>query len=98
MSALNGLKLVAAKPTHKANPAVQRRHKVIAQLSEQIALAEANQRGETYVSTRTVVVRDKAAGTSQPEFVTYFDKSLIRLKAPMIYKTTNRVRVDDRCC
>lgn len=29
---------------------------------------------------------------------TYFDKSLIRLKAPMIYKTTNRVRVDDRCC
>jgi len=39
MSALTGLKLVSAKPTHKANPAVQRRHKVIAQLSEQIALA-----------------------------------------------------------
>lgn len=67
MSALNGLKLVAAKPTHKANPVVQRRHKVIAQLSEQIALAEANQRGETYVSTRTVVVRDKVGGTSQAQ-------------------------------
>jgi len=36
--------------------------------------------------------------SGHPEFVTYFDKSLIRLKAPMIYKTTNRVRVDDRCC
>ena len=37
-------------------------------------------------------------GAEAPEFVTYFDKSLIRLKAPMIYKTTNQVRVDDRCC
>jgi hypothetical protein len=31
-----------------------------------------------------------------PEFVTYFAKSLIRLEASMIYKTTNRVRVGDR--
>ena len=31
-----------------------------------------------------------------PEFVTNFDKSLIRLEASMIYKTTNRVRVGDR--
>ena len=35
-------------------------------------------------------------GAEAPEFVTYFDKSLIRLEASMIYKTTNRVRVGDR--
>jgi hypothetical protein len=40
MSALTGLKLVAAKPTHKANPVIQRRHKVLGQIGEQIALAE----------------------------------------------------------
>ena len=34
--------------------------------------------------------------SGSPEFVTYFDKSLIRLEASMIYKTTNRVRVGDR--
>jgi len=67
MSALTGLKLVSAKPTNKANPVIQRRHKVLGQLTEQIALAEASQRGESYVSTRTVVVRDKAAGTSQAQ-------------------------------
>jgi hypothetical protein len=65
MSALNGLKLVAASPTHKANPVVQRRQKVLSQLSEQIALAGASVRGESYVSSRTVVVRDEATGTSQ---------------------------------
>jgi hypothetical protein len=36
------------------------------------------------------------ASNVHPEFVTYFDKSLIRLEASMIYKTTNRVRVGDR--
>ena len=67
MSALANLKLVSAKASNKSTPAAQRRTKVLMQLDEQLALAAAQARGESYAATRTVVVRDKATGASSAQ-------------------------------
>ena len=61
------MKLVAAKASNKSTPAAQRRTKVLVQLDEQLALAAAQARGESYAATRTVVVRDKATGASSAQ-------------------------------
>ena len=58
MSALANLKLVAAKASNKSTPAAQRRTKVLVQLDEQLALAAAQVRGESYAATRTESPRD----------------------------------------
>ena len=70
--------------------------RVYAQLAEAFRDEAGNPRNRV-IATLGRVDKDDP-NINYPEFVTYFDKSLIRLKAPMIYKTTNRVRVDDRCC
>ena len=48
MSALNSLKLVAAKRPQSASPIVQRRNKLSNQLHEQIELAQCQADGKTY--------------------------------------------------
>lgn len=52
MSALNGLKLVTAKPQRVTNPVLLRRAKVVAKLDEQIELARAQAAGTSYTPTR----------------------------------------------
>lgn len=67
MSALASLKLVAAKSSAKQSPVAQRRTKVLQHVDEQLALAAAQARGESYAATRIVVVRDKATGASSAQ-------------------------------
>jgi hypothetical protein len=56
------LKLTAAKkPTH-ISPALQRRHKLLRRLDEQIALATAQQNGNTYAATRLRSYTDADTG------------------------------------
>ena len=56
------LKLTAAKkPTH-ISPALQRRHKLLRRIDEQIALATAQQSGSTYAATRLRSYTDADTG------------------------------------
>jgi hypothetical protein len=56
------LKLTAAKkPTH-ISPALQRRHKLLRRLDEQIALATAQQNGTAYTATRLRTYTDADTG------------------------------------
>ena len=62
MSALNGLKLVAAKRPQQASPVVARRHKLSKQIYEQQQLATAMAEGGTYAPVRLRSVKDKHTG------------------------------------
>ena len=62
MSALAKLKLVASKRTAAANPVQNRRNKLVAKITEQIALATARQEGRTYTATKVRAVADSATG------------------------------------
>ena len=62
MSALNSLKLVAAKRPQSANPVVQRRNKLSKQLFEQIELAKCTAESRVYAPTRLRTVKDKYTG------------------------------------
>lgn len=48
MTALAGLKLIAAKHNVAASPTQQRRNKLLKKIGEQIELANATLKGETY--------------------------------------------------
>ena len=62
MSALNSLKLVAAKRPQSAPPIVQRRNKLSNQLHEQIELARCQADGKTYSPSRIRSIKDKHTG------------------------------------
>ena len=62
MSALTGLKLVAAKRPQAATPIVQRRNKLSNQLFQQIELARCLSEGKTYAPTRLRNTKDKLTG------------------------------------
>ena len=62
MSALTGLKLVAAKRPQAATPLVQRRNKLSNQLFQQIELARCLSEGKTYAPMRLRNIRDKHTG------------------------------------
>ena len=62
MSALTGLKLVAAKRPQAAPPIVQRRNKLSNQLFQQIELARCLSEGKTYAPTRLRNIKDKLTG------------------------------------
>jgi hypothetical protein len=62
MSALAKLKLIASKRTAAANPVQNRRNKLVAKITEQIALATARQEGRTYTATKVRAVTDSATG------------------------------------
>jgi len=62
MSALTGLKLVAAKRPQAATPIVQRRNKLSNQLFQQLELARCLSEGKTYAPTRLRNIKDKLTG------------------------------------
>lgn len=62
MSALAKLKLVASKRVTTANPVQNRRNKLVAKITEQIALATARVEGRTYASTKVRAVTDSETG------------------------------------
>jgi hypothetical protein len=62
MSALNSLKLVAAKRPQSASPILQRRNKLSNQLHEQIELARCQADGKTYAPSRLRSIKDKHTG------------------------------------
>ena len=62
MSAMNSLKLVAAKRPQTASPVVQRRNKLSKQLFEQIELAKCTVESRAYAPTRLRTVKDKYTG------------------------------------
>ena len=62
MSALAGLKLIAAKRPQAAAPIVQRRNKLSNQLFQQIELARCLSEGKTYAPMRLRNIRDKHTG------------------------------------
>jgi hypothetical protein len=62
MSALAKLKLVASKRITAANPVQNRRNKLAAKITEQIALATARLEGRTYTSTKVRAVTDSETG------------------------------------
>jgi len=62
MSALTGLKLVAAKRPQAATPIVQRRNKLSNQLFQQIELARCLSEGKTYAPMRLRNIKDKHTG------------------------------------
>ena len=62
MSALSGLKLVAAKRPQAATPIVLRRNKLSNQLFQQIELARCLSEGKTYSPMRLRNIRDKLTG------------------------------------
>ena len=62
MSALTGLKLVAAKRPQAAPPIVQRRNKLSNQLFQQIELARCLSAGKTYAPMRLRNIKDKLTG------------------------------------
>lgn len=59
MTALAALKLIAAKPTTAANPSQQRRTKLLKKIAEQMALATATLKGETYSQKRQRTVTNE---------------------------------------
>lgn len=62
MSALAKLKLVASKRVTTANPVQNRRNKLAAKITEQIALATARLEGRTYASTKVRAETDSETG------------------------------------
>lgn len=62
MSALAKLKLVASKRVTTANPVHNRRNKLAAKITEQIALATARLEGRTYTGTKVRAVTDTETG------------------------------------
>ena len=62
MSAMTGLKLVAAKRPQAAPPIVQRRNKLSNQLFQQIELARCLSEGKTYAPMRLRNIKDKLTG------------------------------------
>ena len=62
MSALNSMKLVAAKKPAKQPPVVQRRNKLSNKLWEQVQLARAQKTGEAFAPTRMRSIRDPETG------------------------------------
>ena len=62
MTVLNTLKLVAATKPLALNPVLFKRNKFIAKLSEQQALAQAQQDGKTYAPTKQKKVTDADTG------------------------------------
>lgn len=62
MSALNSLKLVAAKRPQSASPVVQRRNKLSKQLFEQIELAKCTADSRAYAPIRLRTLKDKHTG------------------------------------
>lgn len=62
MSALNGLKLVAAVKINAMSPVQFRRNKLSAKITDQINLAQAMKEGKTYSPTRTRSVKDRITG------------------------------------
>ena len=62
MTVLNTLKLVAATKPAALNPVLFKRNKFIAKLSEQQALAQAQQDGKTYAPTKQKKVTDADTG------------------------------------
>lgn len=62
MSALNGLKLVAAKKPNQMPAIQQRRNKLAKRLWEQIELAKAQQTGTTYTPTKFRTITDAETG------------------------------------
>lgn len=58
MSVLAGLKLVAAKPQSVIDPIQLRRNKLVTKLEEQIALAQAQAEGQSYVPMRSKRIKD----------------------------------------
>lgn len=65
MSALNGLKLVAAVRINVMSPVQFRRNKLSAKLADQIALAKATKEGATYAPKRVRNVKDRITGEVQ---------------------------------
>lgn len=53
MATLASLKLVTAKKPTNQTPIVQRRNKLCAKIAEQVAMAKAQNAGESYAPTRT---------------------------------------------
>ena len=62
MSALAKLKLIASKRTAAANPVQNRRNKLAAKITEQIALATARQEGRSYAATKLRTLTDAETG------------------------------------
>lgn len=62
MSTLAKLKLIASKRTAVANPVQNRRNKLAAKITEQIALATARQEGRTYAATKLRTLTDAETG------------------------------------
>lgn len=65
MSALNGLKLVAAKRPTQLSPIQIRRNKLSSKIWEQVQLANALANGSTYQPKRIKNVRDEATGLTR---------------------------------
>lgn len=65
MSVLASLKLVSAKRRNAISPIQHRRNKLIARIDEQIELAQATLAGQTFVKTRTRVIKNKETGESR---------------------------------
>lgn len=58
MTALSALKLITAKHNTATNPVLQRRNKLLKKIGDQIALATATMKGETYTQKRIRTVTD----------------------------------------
>lgn len=65
MSALNGLKLVAAVKINAMSPVQFRRNKLVAKITDQIKLAQAMREGREYVATRVRTIKDRVSGETQ---------------------------------
>lgn len=62
---LSSLKLTDSTRITQPDPSAQRRHKLKLQLAQQRRMAEALEKGESYVPTRTKKVVDSATGEQQ---------------------------------
>jgi len=65
MSALAGLKLVAAKRNPNVAPVLQRRTKLLKKIAEQIELAKARKERRQYAPTRMRNVKDAETGVTR---------------------------------
>lgn len=59
MATLTALKLITAKQVTQASPIQQRRNKLVKKLAEQMALATAALKGESYTQKRIRAVKDE---------------------------------------
>ena len=65
MSTLASLKLTAQRRPHQLPAAIQRRHKLLGKLADQLALARAQQSGTPFEATRRRTVVDATTGQRQ---------------------------------